>query len=31
LKDQDPALQLFLLAGAARGALRHRPGYQEPN
>jgi hypothetical protein len=31
LKDQDPALQLFLLAGGARGALRHRPGYQEPN
>ena len=31
LKDQEPALRLFLLAGAARGALRHRQGYQEPN
>jgi hypothetical protein len=30
-KDQEPALRLFLLAGAARGTLRHRPGYQEPN
>jgi hypothetical protein len=31
LKDQEPALRLFLLARAARGALRHRAGYQEPD
>ncbi|HEV3201298.1 MAG TPA: hypothetical protein VGZ73_25535 [Bryobacteraceae bacterium] len=31
VKGQEPALRLFLLAGAARGALRYRPGYQEPN
>ena len=31
LKDQEPALRLYLLAGAVRGAMRRRPGYVEPN
>jgi hypothetical protein len=31
LKDQDPALRLYLLAGAVRGAMRNRPDYREPN
>ena len=31
LKDEDPGLRYYLLAAAARGALRHRSGYQEPN
>jgi hypothetical protein len=31
LKEQEPALRLYLLAGVVRGAMRHRPGYREPN
>ncbi|HTX34174.1 MAG TPA: hypothetical protein VME43_04105 [Bryobacteraceae bacterium] len=31
LKDQEPALRLYLLAGAVRGAMRNRPGYREPS
>jgi hypothetical protein len=31
LKDLEPALRLYVLAGAVRGAMRHRPGYREPN
>jgi hypothetical protein len=31
IEDQAPGLRLFLLAGGTRAALRHRPGYQEPN
>jgi hypothetical protein len=27
----DPPLVIYLVAGAVRGALRHRPGYQEPD
>jgi hypothetical protein len=31
VKDEEPALRVYLLAAAVRGALRHRLGYQEPN
>lgn len=30
-KNPDPELRLFLQAAAIRGAMRHRPHYQEPN
>jgi hypothetical protein len=30
-KNLEPQLRLFLLAGAARGAMRTRPGHQEPD
>jgi len=28
LKEQEPALRLYLLTGVVRGAMRHRPGYR---
>ncbi len=31
LKEQEPALRLYVLTAAVRGAMRHRPGYREPN
>ncbi|HEV2446617.1 MAG TPA: hypothetical protein VGS58_11865 [Candidatus Sulfopaludibacter sp.] len=31
LKEQEPPLRLYLLAGAVRGAMRHQPGYREPS
>jgi hypothetical protein len=31
LKELEPALRLYILAGAVRGAMRNRPGYREPN
>jgi hypothetical protein len=31
VKDEESALRFYLLAGAARGALRHSASYQEPN
>jgi hypothetical protein len=31
LRDQEPVLRLYVLTGAVRGAMRHRPGYRAPN